>query len=154
MESEMVRDGRGCADKADEACPVYLWVMVSETGVSNYDHLASKVGNCKACLLHVLPISENYLCFLHDGSVLVWGAAYIVGWDRVQQGAGFQSVLLDEGAVEKHSHCARVEEGRGGGGGLELYSHIEGVGGLREDIYGGWWDSGVVQKVWCLFLFW
>src|SRR6266436_2414615 len=62
---------------SDMAGPVYLWVMVSETGVSNYDHLASKVGNCKACLLHVLPISENYLCFLHDGSVLVWGAVRV-----------------------------------------------------------------------------
>src|SRR5260221_11057433 len=57
---------------SDMAGPVYLWVMGSEKGVSHYDHLASKVGNCKACLLHGLPISENYLCLLHDGSLVVW----------------------------------------------------------------------------------
>ncbi len=119
--------------------PIDFQVVMGEPQVFNDDGLSPKVCNCEVCLLHVLAVSEYDLNLLCDESILIQSSIDIMGWDWVWQRVGFQLVLLDEGAVDKHSCCARVEEGRDGdglqgGGGSELHGHVEGVGKLRQDV--------------------
>ena len=103
-----------------------------EPQVSNDDCLPPEVGNSEARLLRVLTVLEYDFNFLCDGSVLIWGPIDIVDWYWVWQGAGLQLVLLDEGSIDEHACCTRVEEGGGGdgtqgGGGPEFYAHVKGM---------------------------
>ncbi len=87
------------------ASPVNFWVVMGKPQMSDDDGLPSKVGDCKACFLHVLAILEYDLNFLCDGSVLVWGSIYNVNWYWVWQGVSLQLVLLGKGSIDKHPCC-------------------------------------------------
>ena len=100
--------------------------------MSNDDCLPPEVGNSKVCPLRVLAIPEYDFDFLRDGSILIRSPIDIVDWYWVWQGVGLQLVLLDEGSIDEHACCARVEEGGGGdgtqgGGGPEFYAHVKGT---------------------------
>ena len=71
--------------------------------MSNDDGLPPKVGDCQACLLRVLAISEYNFDLLCDRTILVQSSIDVMDGYWVRQGMGLQLVLLDKDPVDKHS---------------------------------------------------